>query len=188
MVLGSSPTGAQHPPRAGAASWVTENPRGSSPGQPVLEGLSEKGGRSFHSLAKLVLAFLGCRPFARGWQCWVLLCGGVASPEGKQARAGKAPAVVGFQHILRPALQDGRQPQAWQEREGEEEGVCTGKHSFLMAGVPVSSLRHGEYSTVAYPFFSPVPNTGTLSLLQIHLFYLMWLSTSQPLAYCSLSL
>ena len=78
--------------------------------------------------------------------------------------------MVGFQHILRPALQDGRQPQAWQEREGEEEGVCTGKHSFLIAGVPVSSLRHGEYSTVAYPFFSPVPNTGTLSLLQIQFF------------------
>ena len=29
------------PPRAGAAIWATANPRGSSPGQPDLEGLSE---------------------------------------------------------------------------------------------------------------------------------------------------
>ena len=35
------------PPRAGAASWATENPRGSSPGQPDLEGLPENVGRFF---------------------------------------------------------------------------------------------------------------------------------------------
>ena len=49
----------------------------------------------------------------------VLLCGGVALPEGKQARAGKAPAVVGFWKLLRPALLDGRQPQVWCVREQE---------------------------------------------------------------------
>ena len=60
-VLDSYSSGVQHPLRAGAAIWVTENPRGSSPGQPYSEGLSENVGRSFHSLAELVAAFLGCR-------------------------------------------------------------------------------------------------------------------------------
>ena len=58
-VLVSCSTGVQHPPQAGGAIWVTENPSGSSPGQPKSEGLSENVGRSFHSRAKLVVAFLG---------------------------------------------------------------------------------------------------------------------------------
>ena len=69
-----------------------------------------------HSQAELVLAFLDCGPFPGGWRCWVLLCGGVAPPEGRQARAGKAPAVVGFLQMVRPALRDGRQPQVWHVR------------------------------------------------------------------------
>ena len=60
VVLGSCSSGVQHSPRVGAAIWATENPRGSSPGQPNSEGLPEDVGRSFHGLAKLVLAFLGC--------------------------------------------------------------------------------------------------------------------------------
>ena len=46
----------------------------------------------------------------------------------------------------------------------------TGKHSFLIAGGQVSSLWCGEYSMVAHPFSSTLPNTGALSLLQIQLF------------------
>ena len=46
-VLGSCSTGVQHSLRAGAASWASENPRGSSPGQPDLEGLPENVGRFF---------------------------------------------------------------------------------------------------------------------------------------------
>ena len=59
MVLGSCSSGVQHPLGAGAAIWVTENLRGSSLGQPNSEGRPENVGRSFHSLAKLVAAFLG---------------------------------------------------------------------------------------------------------------------------------
>ena len=51
--------GVQHPLRDGADSWAAANPRGSSPEQPDLEGLSENVGRSFHGVAKLVLAFSG---------------------------------------------------------------------------------------------------------------------------------
>ena len=61
VVLGSCSSGVQHPLRAGAAIWVTKNPRGSSPGQPNSEGWPESVGGSFHSLAELVAAFLGCR-------------------------------------------------------------------------------------------------------------------------------
>ena len=60
-VLGSCSSGVQHPLGAGAAIWVTENLRGSSLGQPNSEGQPENVGGSFHSLAELVAAFLGCR-------------------------------------------------------------------------------------------------------------------------------
>ena len=46
-VLGSCSSGVHHPPQPGADIWVTENPRGSSPGQSELEGLPENGGRFF---------------------------------------------------------------------------------------------------------------------------------------------
>ena len=48
----------------------------------------------------------------------VLLCGGAVPPKGKQACAGRAPAVVGFRQLLRPALLDGRQPQVQGEHRG----------------------------------------------------------------------
>ena len=65
----------------------------------------------------------------------VLLCGSVAPPKGKQACAGRAPAVVGFRQLLRPALLDGRQPQVRESvgRGGGGGRGCTGKHSFLLA-------------------------------------------------------
>ena len=66
VVLGSCSSGVHHPLGAGAAIWVTENLRGSSLGQPNSEGRPENVGRSFHSLAKLVAAFLGCRGSSRG--------------------------------------------------------------------------------------------------------------------------
>ena len=65
-VLGSCSSGVQHPLGAGAAIWVTENLRGSSLGQPNSEGRPANVGGSFHSLAKLVVAFLGCRGSSRG--------------------------------------------------------------------------------------------------------------------------
>ena len=65
-VLGSCSSGVQHPLGTGAVIWVTENLRGSSLGQPNSEGQPENVGRSFHSLAELVAAFLGCRGSSRG--------------------------------------------------------------------------------------------------------------------------
>ena len=56
----------------------------------------------------------------------MLLHGGVAPPEGKQARAGTAPEVVGFWQLLRPALPDGRQPQVphvYRGWQGRGEGI-----------------------------------------------------------------
>ena len=92
----------------------------------------------------------------------VLLHRGVAPPKGKQARAGTAPVVVGFWQLLRPALLDRRKPQVWCMHKGWQWWWwgSTGKHSFLIAGRPVSSLCRGEYSMVAHSF-SPLPNTGT---------------------------
>ena len=65
-VLGSCSSGVQHPLGAGAAIWVTKSLRGSSLGQPNSEGQPENVGGSFHSLAELVAAFLGCRGSSRG--------------------------------------------------------------------------------------------------------------------------
>ena len=64
--LGSCSSGVHHPLGAGAAIWVTENLRGSSLGQPNSEGQPENVDGSFHSLAELVAAFLGCRGSSRG--------------------------------------------------------------------------------------------------------------------------
>ena len=63
----------------------------------------------------------------------MLLRRSVAPPEGRKARAGKAPTVVGFPQMVRLALRDGRQSQV-QGMHRVEEGGCTGKHSFLIAG------------------------------------------------------
>ena len=84
-VLGSCSSGVQHPLGAGAAIWVTENPRGSSLRQPNSEGWSENVGRSFHSLAKLVAAFLGCRGSSRGLVVLSSYSVGVGHPLGAWA-------------------------------------------------------------------------------------------------------
>ena len=81
-MLGSCSSGVQHPLGAGAAIWVTENPRGSSLGQPNSEGWPENVGRSFHSLAKLVAAFLGCRLSSRGLVVLSSYFTGVGHPLG----------------------------------------------------------------------------------------------------------
>ena len=65
-----------------------------------------------HGQAELVLAFPG------DWRCWVLLHRGVVPPGGRQAREGKAPAVVGFLKMVRPSLWDGRQSQVWRASMG----------------------------------------------------------------------
>ena len=67
-VLGSYSSGVHHPLGAGAAIWVTENLRGSSLGQSNSEGWPENVGRSFHSLAKLFVAFVGAVGPAESWQ------------------------------------------------------------------------------------------------------------------------
>ena len=84
-VLGSCSSGVQHPLGAGAAIWVTENPRCSPPGQPNSEGLSENVGSSFHSLADLVAAFLGCRGSSRGLVVLSSYFTGVGHPLGAWA-------------------------------------------------------------------------------------------------------
>ena len=63
-----------------------------------------------HGQAELVLGFLGCKPFPVCWWSWVLLCMCVAPPDGRQARAVKDSAVVSFLQMVRPDLQDCRQP------------------------------------------------------------------------------
>ena len=78
--------GVRHPPRDLGASWATANPRGSSPGQPNSEGLSENVDGSFHGLPKLVIAFGGLH----GLLQWAghakqLFYGSVALPEGWSA-------------------------------------------------------------------------------------------------------
>ena len=79
-VLGSCSSGVHHPLGAGAAIWVTENLRGSSLGQPNSEGRPENVGESFHSLAKFVAAFLGCRGSSRGLVVLSSYSAGVGHP------------------------------------------------------------------------------------------------------------
>jgi len=81
-VLGSSSSGVQHPLGSGAAIWVTENLRCSSLGQPNSEGQPENVGGSFHSLAKLAAAFLGCRGSSRGLVALSSYSAGVGHPLG----------------------------------------------------------------------------------------------------------
>ena len=77
--------GVHHPLGAGAAIWVTENLRGSSLGQPNSEGQPENVGGSFHSLAELVAAFLGCRHSSRGLVVLSSYFTGVGHPLGAWA-------------------------------------------------------------------------------------------------------
>ena len=84
-VLGSCSSGGQHPLGTGAAVWVTENLRGSSLGQPNSEGQPVNVGGSFHSLAKLVAAFLGCRGSSRGLVVLSSYSAGVEQPLGAWA-------------------------------------------------------------------------------------------------------
>ena len=81
-VLGSCFLGVHHPLGAGAAIWGTENLRGSSLGQPNSEGQPENVGGSFHSLAELVAAFLGCRGSSRGLVVLSSYSEGVGHPLG----------------------------------------------------------------------------------------------------------
>ena len=87
-VLGSCSLGVHHPLGAGAAIWVTENLRGSSLGQPTSEGQPENVGGSFHSLAKLVAAFLGCMISAWSWQSYAADPLGLGTPWGLWRVAG----------------------------------------------------------------------------------------------------
>ena len=84
-VLCSCSSGVQHPLGPGAAIWVTENLRGSSLGQPNSEGQPENVGGSFHSLAELVAAFLGCRGSSRGLVVLGSYFTGVGHPLGALA-------------------------------------------------------------------------------------------------------
>ena len=102
-VLGSCSSGVQHPLGAGAAIWVTENLRGSSLGQPNSEGQPENVGGSFHSLAELVAAFLGCRGSSRGPVVLSSYSTGVGHPLGAWAcsRATGNPRGSSPEHLTR---------------------------------------------------------------------------------------
>ena len=58
----------------------------------------------------------------------------------------------------------------WPRAHGVGEGGCTGKLCSLLAGRQACSLGHKEFSVVARASSSPLPNTGTLSLLQVQIF------------------
>ena len=105
-VLSSCSSGVQHPLGAGAAIWGTENLRGSSLGQPNSEGRPENVGRSFHSLAKLVAAFLGCRGSSRGLVVLSSYFTGVGHPLG--AWAGSR--AVGNRRGSSPGQPDSEKP------------------------------------------------------------------------------
>ena len=122
-MLGSCSMGVQQPLRVGAANQGSEKPKGpflrtAGTGRTALQWK-----QILHGWAELPLSFLGCRPFPGGWRCWVLLHGGVAPPEDKQARGGKAPVVVSFPRVVRTALQDGRQPHVWHTLQGRVGGM-----------------------------------------------------------------
>ena len=105
-VLGSCSSGVQHPLGAGAAIWVTENLRGSSLGQPNSEGQPENVGGSFHSLAELVAAFLGCRGSSRGLVVLSSYFTGVGHPLG----AWEGSRAVGNPRGSSPGQPDSERP------------------------------------------------------------------------------
>ena len=76
------------PPGGWSSYLVTENLRGSSLGQPNSEGQPENVGGSFHRLAELVAAFLGCRGSSRGLVVLSSYSVGVGHPLGALAVAG----------------------------------------------------------------------------------------------------
>ena len=143
----------------------------------------------YYGLARLVLAFLGCRPFLGGWWCLVLLCGSVAPPKGKQACAGTAPAVVGFRPLLSPALLDGRQPQVRRERRGWW-GWGEGMHWEAQLSASKRACKLAVAWGVFYgdpPLLLSPPQHGRRPGSSPR-FPLRRLSTSPPLEYCSLPL
>ena len=86
--MGSCSSGVQHVLGAGEAIWLTDNLRGSSLGQPNSEGQPENVGGSFHNLAELVAAFLGCRGSSRGLVVLSSYSAGVGHPLGLGRVAG----------------------------------------------------------------------------------------------------
>ena len=94
---------------------------------------------------------------------------GCSPSRGPEGHSGESLCSGRLLEIVEPSCLGWQAASGPRMCEGKGEGRCTGKHSFLIAGRPVSSLRHGEYSMGAHPFFSPLPNTGALSLLQIQL-------------------
>ena len=87
-----------------------------------------------------------------------------APPVCRQAGPGKAAVVV-------VSLRGGDSPLGWQAARGLGEGGCTGKLCSLLAGGQACTLEPKEYSMGAHPSSSPLPNTGTLSLLWVQNFF-----------------
>ena len=123
----------------------------------------------FPWLGRACPTLLGHRALPGAGGAGQLLRGSVAPPEGGQARLGKAPEVVGFPRVVRPALQDGRQPQVRHTCWVGEWG-CTERHCSLLAGKQACLLGCKEYSIADRPSSSRLPNTGTLSLLRVQIF------------------
>ena len=102
---GSCSMGVQHLPRVEAASRAAGRQRGTSLGQLELAGPPCNEGRHPVAQQNLLWCFWAVGLF-RG-----AAPGGVAPPEGGQARAGKSPGVLSFLRVVRPALLDGWWPQ-----------------------------------------------------------------------------
>ena len=87
-VLGSYSSGVLHPPRAGAAIWVTENPRDSSLGQPDSDRLSEHVGRSFTVWRSLLLLLWAAGCPEESWQSFAAVLQDCGSPRGLEHLTG----------------------------------------------------------------------------------------------------
>ena len=104
------------PPKGGVASQAAGRQRSASPGQMELAGLHRDGGRLPMAGQGLLQSFWATELFQGVSGARWLLHGSVSPPEGRQGRPEKSPEVVDFLGVVRPALQDGRQPQirnAW---------------------------------------------------------------------------
>ena len=95
-VLGGCSVEVQHFPRAGRASQVAPRQRSASPGQTGLSGLPHNGSRLPIAGQGLLQHFWATELLQGTGSAGQLLHGSVAPSEGRQARPGKAPEVVGF--------------------------------------------------------------------------------------------
>ena len=90
-----------------------------------------------------------------------------ALPNGGQSWPGHT--AVGLPQAVGPICR-GWQMASGQECAGWEPGGALRTLCSLLAGGQVHTLRREEYSMVAHPSSSPLPNNGALSLLRVQTF------------------